>query len=215
MNFLRKHWYDVAGVLAIGIAPFLFQAENLTTYDYVVWGSLISLFLHQMEEYRIVGTFPGMVNRVMYKSELPDRYPLNTNTAVYVNVFMGWSTYLVAALLGEKAVWLGIATILVSVGNVIAHTIVFNIKGKTLYNAGLATSWFLFVPCAWLFFNTIHSEGLVTLSDYVIGIPLGILLNVVGILKLIDWFADKNTPYVFESRNLLPVDRRAASADQQ
>ena len=210
MNFIRKHWYDAAGVLAIGFALFLYQADNLTPYDYLVWCSLISLFLHQMEEYRVVGTFPGMVNRVMYNSDMPDRYPLNTNSAVYVNVFMGWTLYFIAALLGEKAVWLGIATILVSVGNVIAHTIVFNIKGKTFYNAGLATSWLLFVPCAFLFFKTIHSEGLVTLTDYIIGIPLGIILNVVGILKLIDWLADKNTSYVFEPRNLLPGDRKTS-----
>ena len=205
---MRKHWFDVAGVLAIGFALFLYQADNLTPYDYVVWFSLISLFLHQMEEYRVVGTFPGMVNRVMYNSDMPDRYPLNTNSAVYVNVFMGWTLYFIAALLGEKAVWLGIATILVSVGNLIAHTIFFNIKGKTFYNAGLATSWLLFAPCAFLFFKIIHTEGLVTLTDYIIGIPLGVILNVVGILKLIDWFADKSTSYIFEPRNLLPADRK-------
>lgn len=208
MNFIRKHWYDIGGLLAILVTIYITQAKNLTAYNYITWLSLISLFLHQLEEYRIVGTFPGMVNRVMYNSEFPDRYPLNTNTSVYVNVYIGWTFYFLAAIIGEKAIWLGIATILVSLGNTIAHTIVFNIKGKTHYNAGLATSWLFFVPCIYFFFMTIHKENLVTAWDYLTGIPLGIILNVVGILKLIEWFADKDTTYIFEQRNLLPEDRK-------
>lgn len=207
MSFLRRHWYDIGGFLAIGVVIYVLQAKHLKTYDYIVWFSLFSLFLHQLEEYRIVGTFPGMVNRVMYNSDLPDRFPLNTNTSLYVNVFVGWTTYFFAALFGEKVIWLGLATMLVSLGNVMAHTTVFNIKGKSLYNAGLATSWLLFVPCIYLFFKTIYTKNLATTTDYIIGISAGIILNVVGIVKLIDWFADKNTTYIFEQRNLLPQDR--------
>lgn len=208
MNFIRKHWYDIGGLLAVFIVVFMLQAKNLTTYTYIVWLSLVSLFLHQLEEYRIAGTFPGMVNKIMYNSELPDRFPLNTNTAVYVNVFIGWTFYFLAAIFAEKTVWLGMATIIISLGNVIAHTIVFNIKGSTLYNAGLATSWLLFAPCIYLFFTTVYNQNLATPVDYIIGITLGILLNIIGILKLIDWFADKDTNYIFEQRNLLPGDRK-------
>ncbi|MDX2130340.1 MAG: HXXEE domain-containing protein [Chloroherpetonaceae bacterium] len=207
MKFLSKHWYDLAGLFAVLALIFLFQAKDFSTYDYIVWLSLISLFLHQLEEYRVVGTFPGMVNRVMYNSEIPDRYPLNAKTAVYVNVFVGWLFYFLAAIFGNSAIWLGIATILVSIGNTIAHTFIFNVKGKSYYNAGMATSLTLFLPCAIFFFLTIHNDHLVTLTDYFIGIPLGVILNVIGILKFIDWFADKNTPYIFEQRHLLPIDR--------
>jgi len=209
MKFISKHWYDIGGFLAILVLAYVYQAKDLTYYNYVMWLSLVSLFLHQLEEYRIVGTFPGMVNRVMYNSDLPDRYPLNAKTAVYVNVLVGWLFYFLAALLGQNAIWLGIATIVVSIGNTVAHTTVFNIKGKTIYNAGLATSWLLFVPCIYLFFTTIHHENLVTVTDYLIGVPLGLLLNFVGIMKLIEWCSDKETTYVFEQRNLLKNDRVA------
>ena len=46
------------------------------------------------------------------------------------------------------------------------------------------------------------------MTDYLIGIPLGLILNVIGIIKLIDWMADKNTTYIFEQRNLLSRDRK-------
>ena len=209
MNLLRKNWYDVGAFLAVVVSMYVFISHSdLSNYQTILRLSLVSLFLHQSEEYRIAGTFPGMVNTVMYNSMMPDRYPLNTNSAFYINVVIGWTFYFLAALLGESAIWLGIATIIVSIGNTIAHTIVFNIKGKTIYNAGLVTSWLLFVPCAYFFVSIIHTKQLATRTDYWIGIPLGITLNVVGILKLIDWMADKNTAYIFTDRNLLPKDRK-------
>ncbi len=209
MNFIRKHWYDLGGLISILILILLYKNfEDWTGYKILMWLSFISLLFHQLEEYRIVGTFPGMINRVMYNSDLPDRFPLNTNTSVYINVVVGWTTYFLAAFFAEKAIWLGIATILVSLGNTMAHTIVFNVKGKTIYNAGLATCWLFFAPCIFFFFSIIHKDNLVTSIDYFIGISLGIALNVVGILKLIDWCADRKTTYIFEQRNLLPMDRQ-------
>ncbi|MDR2834986.1 MAG: HXXEE domain-containing protein [Bacteroidales bacterium] len=209
MDILRKHWYDIGSVFAIALLIYIFINFNyFTHYQLLMCLSLVSLFFHQFEEYRIVGTFPGMINKVMYKSEIPDRYPLNPNTAFCINVIIGWFTYILAAIFAEKMIWLGLATILISFGNVVAHTFVFNFKGKTFFNAGLATSWLVLFPCVIFFFYIIHTEKLVSLSDYLIGIPLGIVLNVVGILKLIDWMANKNTTYIFEQRNLLKKDRK-------
>lgn len=208
MNFLRHHWYDLGGLLAVALVAFLIvDHQHLSDYELVMWLSLLSLFLHQLEEYRIAGTFPGMVNRVLFHSDLPDRFPLNTNTAFLINVVIGWGSYFLAALLAERAVWLGIATILISLGNIIAHTFLFNIKGKTRYNAGLITSWICLAPCVVFFFEIVHRNHLATAMDYFIGIPLGVLLNVVGVLKMIQWLADRNTPFIFAKRNLLPTDR--------
>jgi hypothetical protein len=199
MNFLRRHWYDIGGILAIVAIPLLYWYQShLTHYQLLMWLSIVSLFFHQLEEYRIVGTFPEMVNKVMFKSNIPDRFPLNTNTSLVINVFIGWLTYLLAALAGQQFIWLGMATILVSLGNIIAHTFVFNIKGRTLYNAGMATSWLFFTPCVYFFFKIIHQEHLVTTTDYIIGIPLGIIINVVGVFKTIQWMANKETTFIFK-----------------
>src|ERR1700761_620662 len=127
MNILRKHWYDLGGILSIIVLAFIFlNFKTLTHYQLLMWFSLISLFFHQLEEYRVAGTFPGMVNRALYKSDTPDRYPLNTNTSLYVNVIIGWLFYFLAAAFAEKAIWLGMATIIISLGNTLAHTLLFN-----------------------------------------------------------------------------------------
>ena len=208
MNFLRKHWYDLGSVFAGITIIYIFKFHySLTSYQYLMWLSLASLFFHQLEEYRIVGTFPGMLNAVVYKSEMPDRYPLNTNSALFVNVIVGWTFYFFAVFFAEKAIWLGLATILTSLGNIIAHTFLFNIKGKTIYNAGMVTGWLFFAPCIYFFFLIVCNENIVTITDYLIGIPLGITLNLIGVLKIIDWMANRNTTFIFEDRNLLLKDR--------
>jgi hypothetical protein len=93
---------------------------------------------------------------------------------------------------------------MVSLGNIFAHTIIFNIKGKTIYNPGLITSWVFFVPMVYLIFGMVISERMASPSDWVIGIGLGIALNYFGVYKMIIWLADKNTPYIFPKRFLIP-----------
>ncbi|HTM66285.1 MAG TPA: HXXEE domain-containing protein [Flavipsychrobacter sp.] len=206
MQFVRRHWYDLGIFIAIALTACLaLTYSSLTTYEILLWMNAIALFLHQFEEYRFPGTFPGMINTVLFKSATPDRYPLNPNTALGINVVVGWGTYLLAAILAEKAIWLGIAVILVSLGNFIAHTFLFNIKGKTFYNAGMLTSWVFFAPLVCLFFYHLYANHLASSADYVVGILLGIALNVFGVLKPITWLADRNTKYVFPQRNLLAV----------
>lgn len=209
MNILRKHWYDLGGIVSVIVLVYVSaNIRSMTDYELLMWLSLVSLFFHQLEEYRISGTFPGMINRIMFKSNMPDRYPLNTNTALIINVCVGWVFYFAAALFSEKAIWLGLATILVSFGNFIAHTFLFNIKGKTFYNAGMITSWIFFAPAVYFFFHTVYADHLITTADYLVGILLGLALNIIGVFKLISWLKNKNTSYVFEQRNLLPPDRK-------
>ena len=206
LNLFRYHWFDLALILsiALGTAIFITQPTGMTL---LLWLSLGSLFLHQVEEWRFPGYFPGMANAVMFKSDMPDRYPLNANSGMLINVVLGWSGYLLAALFWKQAMWLAIATILVSVGNVFAHTIIFNIKGKTFYNPGLLTSWLLFVPIVYFFFRLVISEHLASPLDWIVGIVLGIALNYFGVYKMILWMADANTLYVFPRRFLCPKDR--------
>ena len=208
MNILRRHWFDIGGLLAVLVLVYLYgNYHHLSTISVILWLSLASLFIHQIEEYRFPGYFPGMLNSVMYKSNWPDRYPLNAQTSFIVNVLMGWLVYFLAAIFADHFIWLGIGAMLVSLGNVVAHTTLFNLKGKTWYNPGLLTSWILFVPLFYWFIHTIYLHRLASIADVIIGIVLGIVLNVFGILKIIDWMADRNSTYVFEQRQLRQQDR--------
>jgi hypothetical protein len=209
MNCLRKQWYDFGLFVGILLLFFLFFLKvYLSDYDLLMYLSLVSLLLHQAEEYRLVGTFPGFINKKIFNSNLPDRFPLNTNTSFIVNVFVGWSLYLLAAIIGQKALFLGLATILVSFGNLIAHTFLFNIKAKTFFNAGLVSSWLFFAPCIYCFFYLVLKNDMASTSDFIIGSILGISINIFGVFKPIVWLQNKETAYIFEQRQLLKEDRK-------
>lgn len=206
MRFLRYHWFDIGGVLAVVVGVYVFFTP-LSQLSRVLWISLMALFVHQFEEYRYPGYFPGMINLVLFASNQPDRYPLNANTALIVNVLVGWLFYLLAAVFGAHIIWLGIVTMLVSIGNVVAHTVLFNLKGKTFYNPGMVTADILFVPIALAFFVLIVHDQAATSFDWILGVGLGIALNYIGILKLIDWLKDEQTAYIFPLRCLPPTTR--------
>jgi len=46
--------------------------------------------------------------------------------------------------------------------------------------------------------------------DWIVGVVLGVVLNIAGIVKTIDWLKDEETPYRFPARVLMPG--RPASA---
>lgn len=203
MNYLRYRWFDLAVILALALslALYITKPSGMTL---LLWLSLVSLFLHQIEEWRYPGYFPGMLNSAMFNSDMPDRYPLNANSGMIVNVFFGWGSYVLAALFWRQAIWLAIATMMVSIGNIVAHTLIFNIKGKTFYNPGLITSWLFFAPIAYLFFDKAITEHLVAPLDWSMGLALGVTLNYFCVYKMILWLADRNTTYVFPKRFLTP-----------
>jgi hypothetical protein len=206
VNRLRLHWFDAGIGLAVVCAGLAFLRRG-NSVSFLLWANCIAQFQHQAEEYRFPGYFPGMMNSVMFNSRQPDRYPLNSNTALVINVSVGWLAYLLAAVLGEKVLWFGIAVMLVSIGNVIAHTFLFNLKGGTRYNPGMLTAIVLFAPIATSFAYLLLASNLATPAYWIAGLVLGVVLNYVGILKLIDWLKDEDTAYIFPKRFLLPDQR--------
>ena len=197
MRAFYARWPVVGLVLAVLLVVVLLVDPQPDHLRYVLAVSLVTLLLHQGEEYVWPGGFPRMVNRVVFESDAPDRYPLNQRTAWIVNVALGWTVYALAVLVGEYAVWVGIATLTVSAGNVFAHTLLFNIRGRTRYNPGLATSWLLFVPVIVWFVALAVRHDLVGPVDVVVGIVLGLVLNYVGVIRMITLLADRDTPYAF------------------
>lgn len=202
MSFLRNHWPDVGAVLAVLILVGLFTGffPNTHPLPVLLWVSLFSLLVHQFEEYRWPGYFPQMLNCAVYGSPQPDRFPLNTQSSLVINVVVGWSAYLLAAIFGSHLLWLALGTILVSVGNCFAHIILFNIKGRTVYNPGMGTAAALFLPVSGWFFYYVISQGLMSPLDWIVGILLGGALNYFGIIKVIDFYKDPETTYIFPAR---------------
>lgn len=201
MGFLRKHWFDIGLVLAAFVGLYIVLAKPVFPLPWLYWLNLSALFLHQFEEYRWPGNFPNMINTVMFHSSQPDRFPLNSNSAFIINLTTGWVSYLLAVLFGAHFLWLGIAVMLISVGNFIAHTFLFNIRGKTRYSPGMVTAILFFAPISAEFFYQVIDKNLASPLDWGIGILSGLTLNYLGILKMINWLKNKQTAYIFQKGN--------------
>jgi len=203
MRFLERHWFDVGGVLGIALAIWLIVAgSGMPTLTLLLWLSLLSLFAHQVEEWRWPGWFPGMLNVVLFRSGDPWRFPLNVRSGLVVNVVVGWFAYLLAALLAERALWLALATILVSLGNCVLHLGVIPIRGRMPYNPGMVTSLVFFLPLVVWF--AIVAIPHMTVTEIVVGVILGLVLNVGGVIGIIRVLEDKDAP-PFEDRQVVPA----------
>lgn len=205
MQFFERHWFDVGGILGIVLAVWLaVSGSSMPALTLVLWLSLLSLLAHQVEEWRWPGWFPGMLNVVLFRSDDPWRFPLNVRSGLAVNVGVGWIGYLLAALLAQDAIWLGLATILVSLGNCVLHLIVIPIRGRMLYNPGMVTSLLFFAPLV-VWFIAI-AWPLMSVTDIVAGLALGLVLNVGGVIGLIRVMESRDAP-PFEDRQVLPALR--------
>lgn len=205
MRFMERHWFDVGGVVGLILAVWLaFTGSSMSTLSLLLWVSLLSLLAHQVEEWRWPGWFPGMLNVVLFRSDDPWKFPLNVRSGLAVNVGVGWLGYLLAALLAERALWLALATITVSIGNCVLHLLVIPIRGRMLYNPGMATSLFFFLPISAWFLVEFWSS--MSVFDIVFGLALGFALNVGGVIGLIRVMESSSAP-LFEPRQVEPALR--------
>jgi hypothetical protein len=62
-----------------------------------------ALTAHQYEEHEDPGYFPGQFNRGVLHSKEPDRFPLNTNTALIVNVPLAYTLYVLPIVFPKQA----------------------------------------------------------------------------------------------------------------
>jgi Protein of unknown function with HXXEE motif len=210
LRFMERHWFDVGGVLGIVLAIWLaFTGSTMSTLTLLLWLSLLSLLAHQVEEWRWPGWFPGMLNVVLFRSKDPWRFPLNIRSGLVVNVVVGWFGYLLAALLAERALWLALATILVSLGNCVLHLLLVPIRGRMPYNPGMVTSLLFFLPLVVWFAVVALPE--MSIVDIIIGLLLGLVLNVGGVVGVIRILQDPNAP-PFEDRQVTPALRYARAA---
>jgi hypothetical protein len=167
----------------------------------VLLAGFVLVPLHEFEEYGWPGGEPAIMNKVIQPSDRPDRYPLNQNSALVVNVAAWYPFAIVAALLPDQ-IWLGLGTLLFWVGQFGVHAIVTNRKLKTLYNPGVLT---LLLGLALLVYYAIYVESndLASVWDWVGGVALMAGFAVIFLFKMTySWLADKNSPYPFTDTEL-------------
>jgi hypothetical protein len=197
MDYYRKHWHEIGAVLAmvIGGALALF-GKRLSRPQLFSALNFVALLVHQFEEYGFPSFFPGQFNGGMLKSEKPDRYLLNTNSATIINVAIAYPFYLLPLLFPKKA-WLGLAPVLFGFTQVPAHGIVIPRMAKARYSPGFLASLFLHIPIGIAYIRSLLAEQPLTRADWIKAILMLPLFMVGGIMVPQQLFKDKESPYRF------------------
>jgi hypothetical protein len=203
MKTLRRHWYNIGGVIAlISIVILIYLWNDLGFLQRLLFMNFIALLVHQYEEYGYPGGEPAIMNMVIQPSDAPNRYPLNQNSAMIINVLAAYFFYLLPVFLPD-IVWLGIAPTLFGFGQFIIHGIVTPKKLGQFYNPGLGAVVLLHFPIGGLIIYHIISNHLATPVDWIAGVVYMFAFMFITLMKMTyTWLADKNSPYIFPEEEM-------------
>jgi hypothetical protein len=177
LNLVSADWQKALPVLiVIGIVVWfvLFRAAPAT--EQALFAALLIIYMiHQIEEHLWPGGFRQFANAHVFKSG-DDDWPVSEGGVALVNVGYVWLPILLAALFPGPLRWLGLGWVGLTLINAITH-IVTSIRFR-IYNPGLVTSIFLFLPFTiWMLAREV-SAGMLTGLQVVALLIAGVLLHI-------------------------------------
>ncbi len=121
MNAYRRHWYNIGLFIGIGVLAVLALGwQTSDVLQRLLLLNFTTLLFHQFEEYGWPGGEPAIMNKVLQPSATPDRYPLNQNSAMVINVFAAYPFYLIPVFF-PTVIWLGLAPVLFGMLQFVVH----------------------------------------------------------------------------------------------
>ena len=166
----------------------------------------MALNVHQFEEYAFPGGFPMVMNMAfMGETEVPDRYPLNKKSAFVCNVGFMYPVYILGIIFSSQ-LWLGLAIVLMGVAQIFVHGIAFNKKMGTIYNPGMASIIFLFIPLCAIYIRFAVSSGDLAWWHWLIAAVLQPVLGMGCLMAPIQKLKDRNSPYRWSEEEMRRFD---------
>ena len=195
MAFIRDNWYRMGLVaFAATAVAVIALAPEMDATQRILLLSLMSLPLHQYEEYALPGGGPVVINRYFYGE--PDnyrRFPGNWNSIMVVN--LSAYVFYVLALALPQLTWLGMATMFFNLYQVLGHCIQMNLKMGTWYNPGMATSVFLFLPVSVRYMVVVAGSGQMLAADWVLAAVCFVLIAAVSVVLPVQAMKRADSPY--------------------
>lgn len=200
-------WLYVMAVAGAVLAAVLIQCWG--RFDWIQRLMIMTdivLVLHVWEEWRYPAGFAYMYN-TLFKSERPDRYPMNQLTDMITN-FGALLVFTGGIILFPGAVWIGTAMFLFCLMEVFAHT-AFGIKMKnkfrdrgkrTIYNPGYASTMLGFLPIAFGFWYWLMAKKTAVWVDWVAGLAVSIVVFLALIVLPEALFRNEDSPYPFTGK---------------
>jgi hypothetical protein len=200
----RQNWPRVGAVLGMGIAGATsLVARKMSRTQALSALNFAALTVHQYEEYEDPGYFPGQFNGGVLHSKEPDRFPLNTNTALIVNVPLAYPFYALPIVFPEHRV-LGIAPVLFGFLQAAGHGTIFPKLAGDRYSPGFLASALLHVPIGVNYLRALHAEQPLQRSELAKAAAYNFAFAVTSIAGPNVLLKDKDSPYRFTAKQMGP-----------
>ncbi len=200
----RQDWPRVGALLGMGIAgATALSSKRLSRPQRFAALNFAALTAHQYEEYEDPGYFPGQFNAGVLHSDEPDRYPLNTNTALIVNVPLAYTFYALPIAFPRQRV-LGIAPVLFGFLQAAGHGTIFPRLAGDRYSPGFLASLLLHVPIGVNYLRALHAEEPIKRSDLAKAAVYNLAFAISSIAGPNILLKNKNSPYRFTAKQMGP-----------
>ena len=214
MNYWQRHWYYIGGMLFVALAFVmgLWGCYHMDKLQVLLVFSWMGMLMHQFEEYALPGGFPMIANMAgLGETEHPERYPLNARQCFVSNVFFCYLSYIIPICFPDQ-IWMGACQVLAGVWQLPGHGIAMNLRLKSWYNPGLASTIFLQTPDAVYYFWYVFTYMSEKASQLWWGIPGSILMLLLTFIVPILIMKDKNSPHPFADKELYGYHANAVKA---
>lgn len=202
MDYYSECWPKIGAVaaMAMGGVSVLANWTNRPSLRSLAVMNSMTMAAHQFEEYVEPGTFPGDVNRGIFKSDNPRAFPFNTHSAAVANA--SFSGLYLLPVIFPRVKWLGLPPALLGIFQGFAHGVVEPVVMRKTYTAGAATALLLHVPIGIAYLTELRAQGPITRSDW--AKTLGVLAVFAGLGVAMPHLlsADRNSPYAFTDKQL-------------
>lgn len=168
--------------------------------------SFMGLNVHQFAEYAVPGGFPMVMNMAfMGEKEVPERYPLNKKSAFVCNVCFMYPVYILGIIFSDL-LWLGLAIVFMGVAQIFVHGIAFNKKLGTIYNPGMGSIVFIFIPLCVIYVWYAVTNFDVAWWNWVVALILQPVLGMACPMSPINKLKDKNSPDAWSEEEMRRFD---------
>lgn len=203
MNWYRNNWYYVGGILFALLAFIVgIFGPDMEPTRRIMFLFFMMMILHEFEEYVLPGGFPAALNLGMGgKDAIADRYPGNTQNCIVVNVFCVYPLFILGIVF-HNFYPLGIMLVYFGWMQLYVHGILINKTLKTIYNPGMATIVFGFIPLGIYYLHYLAVNFNLPAWNWWVPIVVTPIVAFAMTVLPINAFKDKDTKYVFLERDV-------------
>lgn len=170
MKKLINNWYTVSIGLAAAFACIL-GFGNWDAREQYLLASCVFLCLHFFEEFGFPGGFPFMGVKVLLGKAETDSTKWNCNNLN--SMLSNWASLVLLYLMPlffPNVRFLMVGAIVLSIGEIVMHLVLFNVKLRSAYNPGLVTGLFGIGTVVILYLVKAFDPSLYMWYDYLLGV---------------------------------------------